>query len=208
MAFDGDDQVDGLSGFLMVSLKPGNISNSSNSDHAVQTSRHATIRNNLVPLKIVIFIWRVLKRRIPVCTEIDKRGIDLDSVRCPLCDDDVESIDHALFFCRHSMDIWERVYKWWNLGSVTNLSVNEAFRGNANRTLTNLGSRIWQALEWTCGYLMWKNWNNKVFGNKCWSGPTALMEIQLKSFEWISAHVKDRKIDWLDWMSNPLNYCI
>ncbi|XP_071719604.1 uncharacterized protein [Rutidosis leptorrhynchoides] len=75
-----------------------------------------TLRNNLVPAKVSIFIWRVLKRWIPVRTELDKRGIDLDSVRCPLCDDDVETIDHSLTFCRHAMDLWDRIYKWWGLG--------------------------------------------------------------------------------------------
>ncbi|XP_071729064.1 uncharacterized protein [Rutidosis leptorrhynchoides] len=102
-----------------------------------------TIKNNLVLIKVFIFIWRVLKRRIPVRTELDKRGIDLDSVRCPLCDDDVETIDHSIFFCQHAMDIWVRVYKWWGLGAVTNLSINEAFQGNCNRTLTPLWTSIW-----------------------------------------------------------------
>ncbi|XP_071689538.1 uncharacterized protein [Rutidosis leptorrhynchoides] len=130
------------------------------------------LKNNLVPSKVAIFIWRALKRRIPVRTELDKRGIDLDSVRCPLCDDNVESIEHSLIFCRYAMDIWVRVYKWWGLGVVSNLSINELFRGNCNRPLSPLWSSIWQALEWTCGYLIWKNRNQKVFSNSSWCGPS------------------------------------
>ncbi|XP_071687552.1 uncharacterized protein [Rutidosis leptorrhynchoides] len=145
---------------------------------------------------------------MPVLTELDKRGIDLDTVRCPLCDDDVETIDHSMIFCRHSMEIWERVYKWWGLGSVTNLSVNEAFQGKCNRTLSFVGSQIWQALEWTCGYLIWKNRNRKVLSNSSWNGLGGLMEIQLLSFDWISSRCKHKNIDWLQWISNPLLYCI
>ncbi|XP_071717846.1 uncharacterized protein [Rutidosis leptorrhynchoides] len=110
-------------------------------------TRHETLRNFLVPLKVEIFIWRVLNGRIPVRIELDKRGIDLDSVRCPLCDDNVESTDHSMFFCRLSMDIWDMVYKWWNLGAVSNLSINEAFRGKCIRSLSVMGSFIWQAVE-------------------------------------------------------------
>ncbi|XP_071740938.1 uncharacterized protein [Rutidosis leptorrhynchoides] len=77
----------------------------------VHNSGDETLINHLVPAKVQIFIWRVLKRRIPVRTKLEKRGIDLDFVRCPLCDDDVKTIDHILFFCRHSFDIWEKVYK-------------------------------------------------------------------------------------------------
>ncbi|XP_071704484.1 uncharacterized protein [Rutidosis leptorrhynchoides] len=165
--------------------------------------REVFLKNRLTPIKVAIFIWRALKRRIPVRIELDKRGIDLDSVRCPLCDDDVETIEHTLIFCRHAMDIWVRVYKWWGLGTVSNLSIDEIFRGKCNRSLSPLWSSIWQAIEWTCGYLIWKNRNQKVFSDSSWSGPTGLMEIQLKSFEWISNRLKNRKLDWLGWISKP-----
>ncbi|XP_071738915.1 uncharacterized protein [Rutidosis leptorrhynchoides] len=135
------------------------------------------LKNNLVPSKVSIFIWRALKRRIPIRTELDKRGIDLDSVRCPLCDDDVETIEHSLLFCRHAMDIWVRVFKWWGLGAVSNLSINELFRGNCNRSLSPFMSKIWQSIEWTCGYMIWNNRNQKVFSNSSWSGSMGLMEI-------------------------------
>ncbi|XP_071704072.1 uncharacterized protein [Rutidosis leptorrhynchoides] len=162
-----------------------------------------TLKNYLVPNKLEIFIWRVLKRRLPVRIELDKRGIDLDSVRCPICDDDVESLDHLLFFCRVSMDVWDKVYKWWGLDAVTNLSISEAFRGKCNRNLSHLESLVWQAIEWTCASFIWRNRNQKVFTNSCWSVPVLMMEIQLKSFEWISNRIKDRKLDWLIWISDP-----
>nr|GEX85103.1 reverse transcriptase domain, reverse transcriptase zinc-binding domain protein [Tanacetum cinerariifolium] len=39
-----------------------------------------TLWNKLVPKKANIFIWRMLKGRLPVRGELDRRGIDLDSV--------------------------------------------------------------------------------------------------------------------------------
>ncbi|XP_071686803.1 uncharacterized protein [Rutidosis leptorrhynchoides] len=153
-------------------------------------------------------MWRVLNRKIPVRTELDKRGIDLDSVRCPSCDDDIESIDHVMFFCRSSLDVWERVYKWWNLGGVSNLSLSEAFRGNCIRPLSRSGKLIWQALEWTCAYLIWRNRNLKVFSNKSWNSSSTLMDIQLKSYEWIASRYSKEKIEWLDWLTNPIKFCV
>ncbi|XP_071728111.1 uncharacterized protein [Rutidosis leptorrhynchoides] len=171
-------------------------------NHELFVHNESFLKNKLVPLKVAIFIWRALKKRIPVRTELDKRGIDLDSVRCPLCDHGVESIEHTLIFCRHAMDIWIRVYRWWGLRPVTNLSLNKLFKGNCNRSLTPLWSRIWQAIEWTYGYLLWKNRNQKVFSNSSWSGSSSLMEIQLKSFEWISSRLKMHRLDWLGWISD------
>ncbi|XP_071695635.1 uncharacterized protein [Rutidosis leptorrhynchoides] len=102
--------------------------------------------------------------------------------------------------------MWETVYKWWGLGPVANLSMIEVFRGKSPQTLSSVGSILWQAVEWTCAYLIWRNRNLKVFTNKCWNGHIALMEIQLKSYEWISARFKKVKIDWLEWLSCSLTY--
>ncbi|XP_071694857.1 uncharacterized protein [Rutidosis leptorrhynchoides] len=165
-----------------------------------------TIRNNLVPKKVNIFISRVLHKPIPVLVELDKSGIDLNSVRCPICDDDVETIDHSLIFCTSAFDIWSKVYKWWGIGPYSNLSIHESFSGKLNISISELGMKIWQAVEWMCGYLLWKNRNNKVFKNKSWSGPSALNEIQILSFDWISRRIKNVQLDWYTWLVNPHSY--
>ncbi|XP_071717836.1 uncharacterized protein [Rutidosis leptorrhynchoides] len=164
---------------------------------------HETLRNNCVPLKVEVFIWRLIRRRLPVRVKLDKRGIDLHSVRCPLCDDDIESLDHAFIFCKQAMEVWERVYKWWGFGGVSNLSINEAFRGKSQAPLSPVSSKLWQAVEWTSAYLIWWNRNQKVFSNNSWTGASALLEIQLKSYDWISKRFKKKKIDWFDWLANP-----
>ncbi|XP_071688642.1 uncharacterized protein [Rutidosis leptorrhynchoides] len=87
-----------------------------------------TVRNKLLPKKIEIFAWRALKKRIPTRVELDKKCIDLDSVRCPVCDDDLETAEHALVFCRFAMEVWARVFQWWNLGNVSTLSIAEIFK--------------------------------------------------------------------------------
>ncbi|XP_071728822.1 uncharacterized protein [Rutidosis leptorrhynchoides] len=165
-----------------------------------------TMRNNFVPKKVEIFVWRALKKRLPVKIELDKRGIDLHSVRCPLCDDDLESVDHSLIFCKHSLELWNRVFGWWKLGSFSNYSVGEILRGNAPVSMSVVGKKIWQAIEWICGYYIWKNRNNKVFRDKTWTTPISLNEIQIKSFEWISQRSKGRKLDWLTWLRDPNVY--
>ncbi|XP_071713378.1 uncharacterized protein [Rutidosis leptorrhynchoides] len=102
-----------------------------------------TLRNSLVPRKVEIFIWRVLLKRIPVLIELDKCGIDLHSVRCPICVDDVETIDHSLVLCKKAFDIWCRVYKWWELGNFSNISIFETFAGSTNTSTSGIGRKIW-----------------------------------------------------------------
>ncbi|XP_071708041.1 uncharacterized protein [Rutidosis leptorrhynchoides] len=157
----------------------------------------ATMHNRLVPKKFEIFAWRATKKLLPVRTELDKKGIDLHSVRCPLCDDGLESVDHTLIFCKYAVETWDRIFKWWGFGNFSNLSVNEILKGNAPVSMSSLGKKVWQAVEWVCGYFIWRNRNNKVFRDTSWDAQVALNEIQIKSFDWISRRINRKKIDWL-----------
>ncbi|XP_071700254.1 uncharacterized protein [Rutidosis leptorrhynchoides] len=118
-----------------------------------------TQQNNLVPKKIEIFIWRARLRRLAIRVELNKRGLDLDSILCPLCKNDIESVEHSLILCNHVLKVWEKVYKWWGFTHVSNLSISEVFLGRSTQVLTALQTKVWQAVEWSCGYLIWKNRN-------------------------------------------------
>ncbi|XP_071727185.1 uncharacterized protein [Rutidosis leptorrhynchoides] len=112
-----------------------------------ETNRIETLRNCLVPKKVEVFVWKARKRRIPTLIELDKRGIYLHSVRCPVCDDDVETVEHSLIFCKLAHDIWQKVFDWWGLGGVSNLSIGEIFRGTSNQPMSSLRGQIWQPVE-------------------------------------------------------------
>ncbi|XP_071712249.1 uncharacterized protein [Rutidosis leptorrhynchoides] len=131
-------------------------------------STQCTLRNNLVPKKVEIFVWRALRKRLPVRIELDKRGLDLNSVRCPLCDDGMETVEHTFIFCKQTLDIWDRVFKWWNIGPFSSFSLQEIFEGKGPTTSSSLGLKIWQAVEWTCAYLIWENRNHMAFQGKGW----------------------------------------
>ncbi|XP_071689303.1 uncharacterized protein [Rutidosis leptorrhynchoides] len=165
-----------------------------------------TLRNRLVPKKLEVFVWRAINKRLPVRCELDKRGINLHSLRCPLSDDDLESVEHFLIFCKHAMDVWDQIYNWCGLGNFSNLSISEILRGNSSCRMSCIGKTVWQAIEWVGAYYIWKNRNNKVFREKNWSAPVALSEIQLMSFEWISNHMRGRKLDWLTWLTSLSSY--
>ncbi|XP_071694965.1 uncharacterized protein [Rutidosis leptorrhynchoides] len=159
-----------------------------------------TLRNYLVPKKVEVFIWKARRKRLPVRMELDKRGIDLHSIRCPLCDDDIESVDHCLISCKKVIDVWSNVFKWWELGTFSFANLEEQLLGKHNQ---GTDEDILQAVIWSCCYLVWKNRNQMVFKNKCWNTPMALCEIQVKTFEWVAKRHKRKHIEWLSWFNNP-----
>ncbi|XP_071687146.1 uncharacterized protein [Rutidosis leptorrhynchoides] len=71
-------------------------------------------RNKYIPQKVNIFAWRVAQKKIPVRIELDKRGIDLNTVLCLICNSDIESTDHTMVHCPKIAQIWFLTLNWWN----------------------------------------------------------------------------------------------
>ncbi|XP_071741257.1 uncharacterized protein [Rutidosis leptorrhynchoides] len=174
--------------------------------HGQNNNACETNMNKLAPKSLGIFVWRAKRRRLPVRVELDNRGIDLHTVCCPMCDDDVESTDHALVLCKFAFEVWESVYRWWGFGNFSSTSINELFNGESNSIVRSKARFIWQAMEWVCGYIIWKNRNQKVFHNNIRTRDTLLNDIQIKSFEWISRREKKVNIEWHQWLINPSSY--
>ncbi|XP_071703971.1 uncharacterized protein [Rutidosis leptorrhynchoides] len=168
-----------------------------------ETTNSATIRNNLVPQKIGIFVWRLLRKRIAVKEELDRRGIDLDSLLCPICNDAVESVDHAIISCKYAQEVWIGILKWWNLPLQSGITIDEMIKGSNSIVSAPRFKKIWQAVVWTTCYLLWKNRNLKVFQNDVWATSKIVNEVQVKSFEWIKNRSRKLSSSWHQWISSP-----
>ncbi|XP_071713330.1 uncharacterized protein [Rutidosis leptorrhynchoides] len=170
-------------------------------------NRFETLRNNLVPKKVEDFVWRARKKRLPVLTELDKRGLDLNSVRCPICDNDIESVDHSLVYCNRSLEIWSKILEWWGFNGSNITSLGDIFDVTSGNSMSTLGAKVWQAVRWSSAYLIWKNRNQKVFKNESWNTPVAICEIQVASYDWIAKRCKSKtSIDWHNWLHNPKSF--
>lgn len=69
---------------------------------------------------VVLFGWRVLWGRIQTKQNLDKRIIipaELSLV-CVFCLDKEESLEHLLFTCPFSYQVWSSFYKWLGVSTV------------------------------------------------------------------------------------------
>ncbi|XP_071727978.1 uncharacterized protein [Rutidosis leptorrhynchoides] len=163
-------------------------------------------RNNLVPKKVEIFIWRALKKGCRLGLKSIK-GVSIFIVfDAPFAMTISKRWTICSSFCKHALDIWERLFKWWGLGNFWSYSVQEIIMEDPNISSNDRGGKVWQATKWVCTYRLWKNRNNMIFQRKSWSGPVALNEIKIMSFQWITNKSKYMKLDWLTWLSNPSHY--
>ncbi|GJY22668.1 RNA-directed DNA polymerase, eukaryota, reverse transcriptase zinc-binding domain protein [Tanacetum coccineum] len=52
-----------------------------------------------VPIKVNIIAWKVKSNALPTRFNISRRGMDIDSIVCPICNVGMESTNHSFFQC-------------------------------------------------------------------------------------------------------------
>ena len=72
----------------------------------------ATRWNRSIPIKVNVFIWRLMFNKLPSRVNLDKKGIDVGSILCPMCVDDVETINHIFFSCDMAKELWALFARW------------------------------------------------------------------------------------------------
>ncbi|GKE07560.1 RNA-directed DNA polymerase, eukaryota, reverse transcriptase zinc-binding domain protein [Tanacetum coccineum] len=161
--------------------------------------------NKLVPIKVNILCWRIDNRRLPTRVNLDKRGIDLDSVRCPVCDNDLETEEHILVKCNVANSVWIEVLKWWKIHNVQINSINDilslANRASFSPNITN----VFEAVILSTMWIIWRFRNDSTFAFKKPKKSLIINDIKLFTFNWISNRFRKATFNWFEWLFNPCN---
>nr|GEV70837.1 RNA-directed DNA polymerase, eukaryota [Tanacetum cinerariifolium] len=56
--------------------------------------------------------WMALNK-LPTRVNLDRKGIDVHSVLCPVCLEEVETVNHLFFSCELASKIWALLANWW-----------------------------------------------------------------------------------------------
>nr|GEX89879.1 RNA-directed DNA polymerase, eukaryota, reverse transcriptase zinc-binding domain protein [Tanacetum cinerariifolium] len=83
--------------------------------HTLETDNVATRWNRSIPIKVNVFLWRLKLNKIPSRVNLDRRGIEVGSIICSSCLDDIETVNHSFFNCGMAKDLWALLAKWWEL---------------------------------------------------------------------------------------------
>nr|GEV36114.1 RNA-directed DNA polymerase, eukaryota, reverse transcriptase zinc-binding domain protein [Tanacetum cinerariifolium] len=67
-----------------------------------------------VPIKINVFAWKVMVNALPTRSNLSRRGIDIQSIFCPMCDCGTESMDHVFARCDLTRNLGRLISNWWN----------------------------------------------------------------------------------------------
>ncbi|GJZ53263.1 RNA-directed DNA polymerase, eukaryota [Tanacetum coccineum] len=71
-----------------------------------------------VPIKVNILAWKIRNDALPTRFNISRKGIDIQSIYCPICENGVESSEHLFFKCYLIREIGCKIASSWNINYV------------------------------------------------------------------------------------------
>ncbi|GKE21150.1 RNA-directed DNA polymerase, eukaryota, reverse transcriptase zinc-binding domain protein, partial [Tanacetum coccineum] len=164
--------------------------------------------NSWIPRNVNICAWRASLNRFPTRSNLATRGVALPSFNCPLCNEEVESLEHCIINCPRVLPIWSwlnlvspSVFPSFTIEDIVKNSVKENGCSRSNKVLNGvLHCTIWS---------IWK-WRNKVSHADSDSVSKVIDEdifpaIQRMSKTWISARLKSSEAKWNNWISKPFD---
>ncbi|GJU62373.1 RNA-directed DNA polymerase, eukaryota [Tanacetum coccineum] len=155
-----------------------------------------------IPIKVNVFAWKLHLDRLPTRSNLLKRGIQVQSSLCPICNVLQEDTSHLFFSCDVALDISRLICRWWNVS----WSPVDSYSGwlewfNSIR----LGSKLKGILEgvfyvsWWC---LWNFRNQLLFASKKPRKETLFDDVVSRSFIWSNSRC-NLKFTWDCWLQHP-----
>ena len=83
-------------------------------DHMLPDVSSKTRWLKAVPKKVNVHAWKVKLDSLPTRFNLSRRGLDIQSILCPICGKVAETTSHIFFSCSMTRDIYRKISTWWN----------------------------------------------------------------------------------------------
>ncbi|GJZ98157.1 RNA-directed DNA polymerase, eukaryota [Tanacetum coccineum] len=155
-----------------------------------------------MPIKVNVHAWRVKLGCLPARINISHRGMEIESIICPMCGEAAESSRHIFFSCRIAREILSKISRWWDVSYMELSSYEEWLDWILN---IRVSVKHKQILEGVC-YAMWWlicNFQNKcIFDSESPFKAIIFEDVVSRSFYWCRYRCKG-SFSWIQWLKNP-----
>ncbi|GKD23376.1 hypothetical protein Tco_1225079 [Tanacetum coccineum] len=127
----------------------------------------------------------------------------MDSVRCPICDDALETEQHVFVSCILAVKIWKDILNWWNIKDVDVSTLDDANNLAGKVTIKASHIKFFDVVVQTTLWLLWRYHNEFVFSAKRPKIELLLNDVKFLSFNWITNRHKNISINWIEWFAYP-----
>ncbi|GJY32359.1 RNA-directed DNA polymerase, eukaryota [Tanacetum coccineum] len=171
-------------------------------DHSLVDSAPKTRWSKTVPKKINIHVWRVKMDNLPMRFNLSRRGIDLDSIYCPICNMTAETTSHILFNCPMAKDIYKKIASWWDVNMLEVYSYDDwCVWFKSLRIQAKLKTYL-EGVFFVTWWTIWTFRNKLIFGSSPQSKDHIVDDIVARSFSWCRSRCNSI-FSWVDWLKNP-----
>ncbi|GKC06057.1 RNA-directed DNA polymerase, eukaryota, reverse transcriptase zinc-binding domain protein, partial [Tanacetum coccineum] len=86
----------------------------------------------LIPIKVNVFVCKVQMDKLPTRLNLSVKGMEINSIVCPICNVGVESMSHFLFSYPMARDVLGKIFRWWDLDLTEIHSYDESLSWFSN----------------------------------------------------------------------------
>nr|GEZ94420.1 RNA-directed DNA polymerase, eukaryota, reverse transcriptase zinc-binding domain protein [Tanacetum cinerariifolium] len=138
----------------------------------------------VVPIKVNVHAWKVSLDFLPTRLNISRRGMDIDSIICPMCDNAVESTSHLFFTCHIAREIFRKISRWWDVSYMDIYYYEEWVTWIVNLRLSMKYKKVLEGVYYVMWWHIWAFRNKRIFGLKNTSMAMIFDDVVSRSFYW------------------------
>ncbi|GJT38481.1 RNA-directed DNA polymerase, eukaryota, partial [Tanacetum coccineum] len=155
-----------------------------------------------VPVKVNILAWKIRNDALPTKFNISRRGMDIQSISCPICENGVESSEHLFFKLYLIREIGCKIASWWNINYVEVNSYEEwktwLISCRMESKLKQMFEGVWYSLWWH----IWSYRNKILFDDNIPMKAIIFDNVVSSLFYWCKSRCK-ASFGWNEWLKNP-----
>ncbi|GKB43953.1 RNA-directed DNA polymerase, eukaryota, reverse transcriptase zinc-binding domain protein [Tanacetum coccineum] len=154
-----------------------------------------------VPLKVNIMAWKIKMDGLPTRMNISRRGIEIDSIVCPICNSGAESSCHIFFQCNLVRQLARKISSWWNVDYVDVSSYEEWYTWLVSLRLQANLKAVFEGIFYCLWWSVWMFRNKILFEKDTPSQARIFDNIVSNSYYWCKFRCK-ASFKWIDWLKN------
>ena len=158
-----------------------------------------------VPLKVVLFAWRLLRDRLPTKDNLYRRNVvGVDDQLCVGGCGEVETSSHLFLHFIIFGSVWNHIHRWIDVTTIMPCDVSSLFNqfnyiGGAAKSRRFILQVIWCAIVWE----ILKERNNRIFKNKNSSLLQVVDKIKSSTFMWLKGKYATLPSNYHGWWLSP-----
>nr|XP_043625865.1 uncharacterized protein LOC122597324 [Erigeron canadensis] len=151
-------------------------------------------------------MWLVSLDRLPTRNNLAYKGMDMPSIRCPLCDNFVETCDHVFDSCEFASYVRAGVSNWLQIVLLALHGPAELLHLVDTMQISMEKKRVVEAIVFCGCWSIWKFRNDKVFNKGKQRKEYIIDNIIVYSYLWLSNRTKKKYMSLVEWLSIPLSF--